>query len=128
MSHNIPNDLVYTKEHEWAKIEGDVATIGITDFAQNALGDIVFVELPQVGSQLTIGSTFGVVESIKSVSDLYAPLDGEVLEVNSALEGTPEEINQSPYNSWIAKLKITNSAQVTELLSADQYQAVVEAQ
>lgn len=128
MAHNIPENLVYTKEHEWALINGDVATIGITDFAQNALGDIVFVELPQVGTQLNLGATFGVVESIKSVSDLYAPLDGEVVEVNSNLEGSPEEINQNPYDSWIAKIKLSNAAQVQELLSAAQYLEVVEAQ
>lgn len=128
MAHNIPSDLTYTKEHEWAKIQGDVATIGITDFAQNALGDIVFVELPQVGSKLSQGATFGVVESIKSVSDLYAPLEGEVIEVNSALEGTPEEINQAPYESWIAKIKLSEPSQVSALLSAAQYQEIVDAQ
>lgn len=128
MAHNIPENLVYTKEHEWALIQDGVATIGITDFAQNALGDIVFVELPQVGTQLNLGATFGVVESIKSVSDLYAPLDGEVVEVNNNLEGSPEEINQNPYDSWIAKIKLSNAAQVQELLSAAQYLEVVEAQ
>lgn len=128
MAHNIPNDLIYTKEHEWAKIEGNVATIGITDFAQNALGDIVFVELPQVGTTLGKGTTFGVVESIKSVSDLYAPIDGEVLEVNSALEGTPEEINQKPYESWIIKMKFTDPAQTQDMLSPDKYTEVVNAQ
>lgn len=128
MAHNIPENLVYTKEHEWALINGDIATIGITDFAQNALGDIVFVELPQVGTALNLGATFGVVESIKSVSDLYAPLDGEVIEVNSKLEGSPEEINHNPYDSWIAKIKLSNSAQVQELLTPAQYLEVVEAQ
>jgi|SRR5690606_16382951 len=128
MSHNIPNNLIYTKEHEWAKIEGDLAIIGITDFAQNALGDIVFVELPAVGTQLNLGSTFGVVESIKSVSDLYAPLDGEVIEVNSALEGSPEAINSNPYDSWIAKIKLSNPSQTSELLSAVQYQELIDAQ
>jgi len=128
MAHNIPENLVYTKEHEWALIQDGVATIGITDFAQNALGDIVFVELPQIGTQLNLGATFGVVESIKSVSDLYAPLDGEVIEVNSNLEGSPEEINQNPYDSWIAKIKLSNSAQAQELLTPAQYLEVVEAQ
>tara|TARA_R100000656_G_scaffold33436_1_gene28792 strand:+ start:35 stop:421 length:387 start_codon:yes stop_codon:yes gene_type:complete len=128
MSHNIPNDLKYTSDHEWAKIDNDIATIGITDFAQNALGDIVFVELPQVGATLDKGATFGVVESIKSVSDLYAPVDGEVLEVNSALESSPEDINQNPYESWIVKIQLKNPNQVQELLSADKYTEVVEAQ
>tara|TARA_R110000868_G_scaffold100128_1_gene275345 strand:+ start:10458 stop:10844 length:387 start_codon:yes stop_codon:yes gene_type:complete len=128
MSHNIPNDLKYTSDHEWAKIDNDVATIGITDFAQNALGDIVFVELPQVGATLDKGATFGVVESIKSVSDLYAPVDGEVLEVNSALESSPEDINQNPYESWIVKIQLKNPKQAQELLSADKYTEVVEAQ
>ncbi len=128
MSHNIPNDLTYTNDHEWAKIEGDVATIGITDFAQNALGDIVFVELPQVGSSLDQGATFGVVESIKSVSDLFAPLQGEVVEVNTALEGSPEEINQKPYESWIIKVKLSSPDQVKSLLTPEQYTEIVEAQ
>tara|TARA_R110000868_G_scaffold132566_4_gene343753 strand:- start:10996 stop:11382 length:387 start_codon:yes stop_codon:yes gene_type:complete len=128
MSHNIPNDLKYTSDHEWAKIENNIATIGITDFAQNALGDIVFVELPQVGTTLDKGATFGVVESIKSVSDLYAPLDGEVIEVNSALESSPEDINQNPYESWIVKVQFNKPEQAQELLSADKYTEVVEAQ
>ncbi|PIP91085.1 MAG: glycine cleavage system protein H [Bdellovibrionales bacterium CG12_big_fil_rev_8_21_14_0_65_38_15] len=128
MSHNIPSDLIYTSDHEWAKIDGDIAAIGITDFAQNALGDIVFVELPQVGTTLGQGATFGVVESIKSVSDLFAPLEGEVIEVNSGLEGSPEEINQNPYDSWIIKVKLSNPDQVKSLLSAAQYTEVVEAQ
>ncbi len=128
MSHNIPTDLTYTSDHEWAKIDGDVASIGITDFAQNALGDIVFVELPQVGSTLDQGATFGVVESIKSVSDLFAPLQGEVVEVNSALEGSPEEINQKPYESWIIKVKLSNPDQAKSLLTAEQYTEIVEAQ
>lgn len=128
MSHNIPSNLIYTTDHEWAQIDGDIATIGITDFAQNALGDIVFVELPQVGSTLDQGATFGVVESIKSVSDLFAPLAGEVIEVNSHLEGSPEEINQKPYDSWIVKLKLSTPTQAKDLLNASQYSEVIEAQ
>src|SRR5690606_12708989 len=118
MSHNIPAELKYTKEHEWAKIDGDIATIGITDFAQNALGDIVFVELPQNGTNLESGATFGVVESIKSVSDLFAPMPGEVIEVNSELEAGPEAINQDPYGSWLIKVKISDNNALGELLSA----------
>ncbi len=128
MAHNIPTELNYTKEHEWVKIEGDVAVIGITDFAQNALGDIVFVELPHNGVELAPNATFGVVESIKSVSDLFVPMSGEVIEVNSELETNPEAINQDPYGSWLIKVKMHNSAQTTDLLSAEQYLNFVEAQ
>lgn len=128
MAHNIPNNLVYTKEHEWALIDGDTVTVGITDFAQNALGDIVFVELPQVGTTLDLGATFGVVESIKSVSDLFAPISGEVLEANNDLEAGPEAINQDAYASWLIKLKVADSGQLGSLMSADQYLEFVEAQ
>ena len=103
MASQIPENLKYTKEHEWSCIDGDVATIGITDFAQSQLGDIVFVELPEVGSNLDEGATFGVVESIKSVSDLYAPLSGEVVEINEDLTDSPEKCNEAPYESWFIK-------------------------
>ena len=126
MSANIPNELKYTTDHEWAKLDGSNAIIGITDFAQNALGDIVFVELPEVGTNLEKGSTFGVVESIKSVSDLYAPLSGEVVEVNSELEAAPELINSAAYDSWIVKIKLSNESETSELLSADDYKSVCE--
>jgi glycine cleavage system H protein len=121
MSNSIPENLSYTKDHEWTKIENDVATVGITDFAQSSLGDIVFVELPGVGDTLEQGGTFGVVESIKSVSDLYSPLDGEVIEVNEELESAPESINQSAYDSWIVKIKMSKPEQVNELLTYSQY-------
>lgn len=124
MAHNIPTELKYTKDHEWAKIEGDVATIGITDFAQSALGDIVFVELPETGRTLTAHQTFGVVESIKSVSDLYSPLSGTVIEVNSSLPDSPEMCNQEPYaGAWMIKLKISNQSELNSLLSASDYQS-----
>ncbi len=123
MAHNIPTDLKYTKDHEWAKIEGDTAIIGITDFAQSALGDIVFVELPEVGKNLNLHQTFGVVESIKSVSDLYSPLSGTVLESNSDLVNTPELCNAEPYgNAWMIKVKLNNLTELNSLLSASDYQ------
>jgi glycine cleavage system H protein len=123
MSQNIPTQLKYTKDHEWALIENGVATIGITDFAQNSLGDIVFVELPEAGTNYSAGDTFGVVESIKSVSDLYSPFSGEVLEKNSELEGQPDLCNQAPYESWMIKIKLSNDSEISELLDADAYQA-----
>jgi len=123
MAHNIPADLKYTKDHEWAKIEGDVAIIGITDFAQSALGDIVFVELPEVGKTLSHHQTFGVVESIKSVSDLYSPLSGTVLESNNDLVNAPELCNVEPYgNAWMIKVKLNNQSELNSLLSASDYQ------
>ena len=122
MSTNIPGNLKYTKEHEWALVEGDTITVGITDFAQSALGDIVFVEVPDVGSDLKLGSTFGVVESIKSVSDLYAPVSGEVVGKNSDVEASPEKINQDAYGSWLIKVKIKDNSEIDKLLTAEQYQ------
>ena len=122
MSTNIPANLKYTKEHEWALVESDTVTIGITDFAQSALGDIVFLEVPDVGSELKSGNTFGVVESIKSVSDLYSPVTGEVVAKNSDLEGSPEKINSDAYGSWLIKVKVKNTAELNNLLTAEQYQ------
>lgn len=119
---NIPANLKYTKEHEWALIEGDTVTVGITDFAQSALGDIVFLEVPEVGTHLKSGSTFGVVESIKSVSDLYSPVTGEVVSKNSDLEGSPEKINEDAYGAWLIKVKIKDAAELKNLLTPDQYQ------
>lgn len=117
-----PGDLLYTKEHEWAKIDGDTATIGITDFAQSELGDIVFVELPEVGHVLEKDTTFGVAESVKTVSDLYSPLGGEVVEINSAIEDQPELVNESPYGEgWLIKIKLADEGQVESLMSADDY-------
>lgn len=122
MTTNIPANLKYTKEHEWALVEGDTVTVGITDFAQSALGDIVFLEVPDVGTDLKTGSTFGVVESIKSVSDLYAPVTGEVVAKNTDLEGSPERINEDAYGSWLIKVKMKDVSEANKLLTAQQYQ------
>lgn len=126
MSFNVPENLLYTEEHEWILIEGDIATIGITDFAQSSLGDIVFVELPETGTSYKAQDTFGVVESIKSVSDLYCPLSGEVTERNEDLEGSPEKCNEAPYESWMIKIKVSDSSQVEKLLKADAYKSICE--
>ena len=120
---NIPEDLQYTESHEWVRIEGETATIGITDHAQDELGDVVFVELPGEGDAFDAGESFGTVESVKAVSDLYAPVGGEVVEVNSALEDAPENINEDPYGEgWIVKLRTTDEA---DLLSPEEYEKVV---
>ena len=120
---NIPEDLQYTESHEWVRIEGDTATIGITDHAQDELGDVVFVELPGEGDTFDAGESFGTVESVKAVSDLYAPVGGEVVEVNSALEDAPENINEDPYGEgWIVKLSISDEP---HLLSPQEYEKVV---
>jgi glycine cleavage system H protein len=119
---SIPTNLKYTKEHEWTDLKENIATIGITDFAQSALGDIVFLEIPPVGKELIQGSTFGVVESIKSVSDLYAPISGEVIERNDALESSPEKLNQDPFGSWLIKVKVKNLDETKKLMSAADYQ------
>ncbi|MCX8089003.1 MAG: glycine cleavage system protein GcvH [Meiothermus ruber] len=125
---NYPTELKYTKTHEWVRLEGDVAVVGITDFAQDALGDVVFVDLPQVGKAVEAGSAVAVVESVKTASDIYAPVAGEILEVNSSLSDKPELINQSPYGEgWLFKMKI-NPADLNGLLSAAEYQAVAESQ
>ncbi len=122
MAHKVLENLKYTKEHEWVKIEGDIALVGITDFAQSSLGDIVFVELPENGRKLNAHQTFGVVESIKSVSDLYSPLSGTVIESNTELSNSPELCNQGPYDTaWMLKLKIENPNELNDLLSANQY-------
>jgi len=118
-----PSELRYSKEHEWARVEGDVVTVGITDFAQNQLGDVVYVELPKVGSQVKLMSPFGVVESVKTASDLFAPVSGEVVEVNSALADQPELVNASPYGeAWMIKIRTSNNADLDQLLSAEEYE------
>ena len=125
---NVPGDLKYTKEHEWAKIEGDRARIGITDYAQEQLGDVVFVELPKVGAKVTSMSTFGVVESVKAVSDLFAPLTGEVVEVNAELPKKPETVNRDPYGQgWMLVIRMANPAEANALLSAAQYEQLIAA-
>ena len=124
----IPSDLLYSKDHEWVKLDGEFATIGITDFAQRELGDIVYVEIETVGDLLAREQVFGTVEAVKTVSDLFMPLSGEVLEFNSVLEDTPEVVNEEPYNSgWLIKIKIDNPAQLKHLLSADQYKELIQA-
>tara|TARA_B110000444_G_C18255001_1_gene329301 strand:- start:71 stop:451 length:381 start_codon:yes stop_codon:yes gene_type:complete len=125
---NIPSNLKYSKDHEWIKVNGDKAIIGITDFAQRELGDIVYVEIESVGEELEEQSVFGTVEAVKTVSDLLMPLNGEVLEFNKSLEDTPESVNEDPYESgWMIKIKIQNSDQLNELLNADQYKSLIEA-
>ena len=122
-----PENLKYTKDHEWAKIEGKVATIGITDHAQHALGDVVFVELPAVGRILKAGETFGAVESIKAVSDLYSPLNGKVIEVNSRLTEDPAQVNRDPQGvAWMIKLELMDSAPTSDLMDAASYTRYVE--
>lgn len=125
-----PDNLRYTKEHEWARLEEDgTVTVGITRHAQDALGDVVYVELPEVGDMLTAEGPFGVVESVKAVSDLYAPCDGEVVEVNSALEDEPDRINRSPYGEgWIVRIDPSDSSQLDGLMDAKAYEAFVAAE
>lgn len=120
-----PSDLKYTKEHEWIKIDGTNATIGITHYAQESLGDIVFVDLPKPGSEITAGKTFGTVESVKAVSDLYAPASGTVNEVNGDLATAPEKINKDANHTWMVKLTLKNPAEVNGLLSAADYEKFV---
>jgi len=117
-----PTDYKYTKEHEWLKVDGTTGTIGITDHAQNSLGDIVFVELPKVGTDITAGQTFGSVESVKAVSDLYAPVSGTVTEVNEALNTTPESVNKDAHSAWMIKIALKDPAEVGALLSAADYE------
>ncbi|MBN9503299.1 MAG: glycine cleavage system protein H [Armatimonadetes bacterium 55-13] len=123
---NVPDGLKYTKSHEWVRLEGDVATIGITDFAQSELGDVVFVELPNVGRVLGAGDSFGSVESVKTVSDVYAPIAGEVVEVNDALGSQSELINTDPFGKgFMIKIKVQNAADVDGLLSAGDYSGLI---
>jgi len=120
-----PESLLYSKEHEWVKIDGETATIGITDYAQNSLGDIVYVELPRVGKQIEQFGNIGVVESVKAVSDLFTPVGGEVLEVNGALEGDPAAVNRDPYGAgWLFKVKLKDVGEKSNLLSATDYEKI----
>jgi glycine cleavage system H protein len=119
---NTPDNLKYTKEHEWVLTQGNVATIGITDFAQSSLGDIVFVELPDAGTELSTDAAFGVVESIKSVSDLFAPISGKVLEKNNAVEDLPESCNEDPYKNWLIKIEIKDPSEIDGLMTASDYE------
>ncbi len=117
-----PSEYKYTKEHEWLKVNGDVGTVGITDHAQNSLGDIVFVELPKVGAEITAGQTFGSVESVKAVSDLYAPVSGTVTEVNESLNASPEQVNKDAHGAWMIKVALKDPSEVGKLLSAADYE------
>ncbi|PYY16800.1 MAG: glycine cleavage system protein GcvH [Acidobacteria bacterium] len=121
-----PADYRYTKEHEWIKVDGNQATIGITDYAQNSLGDIVFVELPKVGEELTAGKTFGSVESVKAVSELYAPASGKVVAINESLATAPEKINSDAHGSWMLRIQLKDAGEVSKLLSSDDYDKYVK--
>ena len=124
-----PDGLRYTKDHEWARQDGDLVVVGITHYAQDQLGDVVFVELPQVGKSVEAGQTFGVIEAVKTVSDLYAPLAGEIVEVNPALAQEPALVNQAPYEGgWMVKLRPRDAADLAHLLDATQYKTMIEAQ
>lgn len=120
-----PNDFKYTKEHEWIQVNGNTGTVGITNHAQESLGDIVFVELPKVGAVLQAGKSFGTVESVKAVSELYAPASGKVTAVNDALNQSPENINKDAHAAWMIKIELSNPGETNGLLSADQYEAYV---
>ncbi|MFZ3332719.1 MAG: glycine cleavage system protein GcvH [Candidatus Acidiferrales bacterium] len=121
-----PTDYRYTKQHEWVKVQGDAATLGITDYAQQELGDVVFVEMPKLGTKLAAGSSFGTVESVKAVSEIYSPITGEVTETNPALVDAPEKINQDPhYSAWLIKVKLADPKEVSGLMDAAAYQAYI---
>jgi glycine cleavage system H protein len=124
---NIPADLLYTKDHEWLRVEGDIGVIGITDFAQSQLGDIVFIEIETVGETLQKGETFGTIEAVKTVSDLFMPVSGEVLEANPELENSSAVINSDPYGKgWIIKVKIVDTAKFSGLMPAEEYKSICE--
>jgi len=120
-----PTDLKYTKDHEWIRLEGDTGVIGITDFAQQQLGDVVYVELPAQGTMLTAGQVFGTIESVKAVSELFAPVTGEVIEVNSGLKDKPEDVNGKPHDTWMVKVKMSNASEAASLLDAAAYEALL---
>ena len=123
---NTPKELRYTKEHEWVKVEGNTVVVGITDFAQNELGDIVFVELPEVGDEVTLDQPFGSVESVKTVSELYAPVSGTVIAINEELSDSPELVNESPYETaWMIKVELSNTLEVEQLLTPEAYKEVI---
>ena len=123
---NVPDDLKYTNEHEWIRVEGDVVVVGVTDFAQGELGDVVFIEVETEGETLARGETFGTIEAVKTVSDLYMPLDGKVTEFNQALEDTPELVNSKPFGEgWMVRIKISDPSQLDDLLSAEDYRVLI---
>ncbi|HAL57784.1 MAG TPA: glycine cleavage system protein GcvH [Bacteroidetes bacterium] len=123
---NFPENLKYTKDHEWIRIEGEIGWVGITDYAQGELGDVVFLELPAAGTKVTQGKTFGTIEAVKAVSDLYAPLTGEILETNRQIQDKPELVNKSPYDDgWMVKMKISNLAELSDLLDVESYRKLI---
>ncbi len=123
---SVPTELKYTAEHEWVRVEGDEIVVGVTDFAQGELGDVVFVEIETDGEALSKGDTFGTIEAVKTVSDLYMPVDGEVIEVNPALEDTPELINSEPFEGgWMIRIKMADPSQLDDLISADEYNNLI---
>ncbi|WP_416828503.1 glycine cleavage system protein GcvH [Ectobacillus polymachus] len=123
---SIPKEYRYSEEHEWVKVDGNKVVVGITDFAQHELGDIVFVELPEVGTELKVNEPFGSVESVKTVSELYAPISGKVIEINEELNDSPELVNESPYeNAWMVVLEPSNASELEDLLSAEKYEALI---
>ena len=121
-----PANLKYTKDHEWIDISGERGRVGITDYAQKQLGDVVFVDLPAVGTKLTQGQSFGTIESVKAVSELYSPVSGDVVEVNDALKSKPEQVNADPHGSWLIVVKLTNAGETGDLLDAAKYEALVK--
>ncbi|SUZ83909.1 uncharacterized protein METZ01_LOCUS36763 [marine metagenome] len=124
---NLPEELKYTEEHEWIKVDGNIATIGITDFAQGELGDIVYIEIDSIGNELNVSEIFGTVEAVKTVSDLFMPIKGTVLEINSNIESTPEIVNEDPYDKgWIIKIEIFENQDIENLLSADDYRKMID--
>ena len=120
-----PDDRKYTKDHEWVRLTGDMAEVGITDFAQQQLGDVVYVELPDVGSRVTAGQSFGSIESVKAVSELFAPVNGEVAEVNEALKSHPEAVNKDPHSTWMIKVRVSGPGDAAGLLDSAQYQGML---
>ena len=123
---NIPENLLYTSEHEWIKIDGEIATIGVTDFAQSELGDIIFLEFPDLNSVFNKGDIFGTIEAVKTVSDLYMPIDGEICEINDSLNDSPEKVNEDPYkDGWMVKIKIDKNVDLDGLLNAEKYNQLI---
>lgn len=121
-----PNDLKYTKEHEWIRVDGNAGTIGITDFAQQQLGDVVYVEVPDVGSTITAGQVFGTIESVKAVSELFAPVTGEVTEINASLKDRPDHVNSKPHETWMVKVKLSNPGELGSLMDAAAYEQLIK--
>jgi glycine cleavage system H protein len=129
MMANIPDDLHYSKDHEWVRVEGDVAVVGITDYAQDSLGDVVYVELPKVGDEFAANESFGSVESVKAVSEVFSPVSGEIVGINDALADAPEKVNQDPYGEgWMIRVQMSNSGEVDSMLTAAEYEDFTKAE